>query len=571
MKHRNKKPELLQVPDGRIDKETDRICQLIEGSVSRHPDDPQVYRDAVAVLYDEISHGKPEYHEVNRELRSKITAAIRRNGDATVTVLEQLNEAYRKSLLVDAKTDIDAYMLYVEADREPNKQFYLPRRKTLHAIAKDLQSLATGDLELLTISLPPGVGKTTLAIFFLTWLGGRNPNSPILTFSHDAGIVKGMYQEILRILDKNGEYLWRDVFPDVPLVRTDAKDLRIDLGESSRFETFQFSSVGAGNAGKLRAAQLLYADDLVESIEQAMSKERLDKLWTQYTTDLQQRKTGECKELHIATRWSVHDVLGRLEQQERDYPTGKAKFIRVPALNENGESNFDYPGIHDKFTTERYLRQRDNMDDANWKALYMNEPIEREGQLYNADELRRFFELPTREPDATVALCDTKAKGSDYAFMPIAKLYGNDCYIIDCICDNGDPGVVEERIVQCLVKNKVQQCQFESNSAGWHIAEKVQNRIKEMHGITKITTKTTTANKETKIIVNAPAVKERCLFLDPSKYRPNSDYGKAMNMLTTYTMVGKNAHDDVPDGMAMLMLYLDNLTAGKVEVFKRLF
>ena len=124
--------------------------------------------------------------------------------------------------------------------------------------------------------------------------------------------------------------------------------------------------------------------------------------------------------------------------------------------------------IANKFTTERYHRLRESMDEVNWKALYMNQPIEREGQLYNEDELRRFFELPDAEPDGIVAVCDTKARGSDYAFLPIMYLYGNDCYIADCICDNGDPGIVEERIAQLLVKHKVRMAQFESNAAGWH-------------------------------------------------------------------------------------------------------
>lgn len=547
------------------DEDIGRVLAWIE----KKPDDAVAYNDAITLMYEHIRNGETEWHTENKKFRNDIINAIRRNADGKLPLLEKLNTAYKRSLLLDAKVDLDAFMLYVESDRLPDKQFYLPRRKVLHPIVKDLMALINGDLELLTISMPPGVGKSTLAIFFLTWLGGKNPDSPMLVFSHDAGIVRGMYDEIIRIVSPNGEYLWNDVFPEVKVAGTNAKDLRIDLGKRKRFETYQFSSVGAGNAGKLRAAQLLFCDDLCESIEQAMSKERLDKLWTQYNTDIQQRKTGECKELHIATRWSVHDVIGRLERQEMDYPTGKAKFIRIPALNEEGESNFDYPMIHDKFTTERYLKQRDNMDDVNWKALYMNEPIEREGQLYNADELRRFFELPEKEPDGIVAVCDTKAKGSDYAFMPIMYLYGQDCYIADCICDNGDPGVVEERLAQLLVKHKVQTAQFESNSAGWHIAEKIQNRVKELGGKTKVTTKPTTANKDTKIIVNAPAVKQRCLFLDSSRYKPNSDYGKAMTMLTSYTMAGRNTHDDVPDGLAMAVLYLDSMVYSRVEVIQR--
>jgi len=547
----------------------DKYIPLIAAHLDAHPDDTSAYKDMVSIFDDHIKRGEEEYHAQNKEFRNRIVAAAKRFGsEGKYSEIEPLNVAYRHSLFIDATYDFDAYMLYIEQEREPSKRFYWPRRKVLGPIANDLMALERGDLELLTISLPPGVGKTTLAIFYLTWLGGKHPDSPILTFSHDAGIVRGMYDEIIRII-RPGEYLWQDVFPSVPLVDTNAKDLRIDLGNRKRFETFQFSSVGAGNAGKLRAAQLLYCDDLVESIEQAMSKDRMDKLWTQYNTDIQQRKTGECKELHIATRWSVWDVIGRIERQEQDNPTGKAKFITIPALNENDESNFDYPGIHDKFTTERYHKQRDNMDDVNWKALYMNQPIEREGQLYNADELRRFFDLPEGEPDAIVAVCDTKDRGSDYAFMPVAYVYGNNWYIADCVCDNGDPGIVEERLAQCLVKNKVQLCQFESNSAGGHVAEKVQNRVKELGGNTHITTQFTTANKETKIIVNAPQVKNNCLFLDSSKYKNNSDYGKAMNMLTSYTMMGKNKHDDVCDGMSMLVLYMQNLDSGKVEVFQR--
>jgi len=547
------------------------VTELVRKSIEAHPDDPLVYRDAVAIYYGEICNGRLELHAANKDLRKKISGAMRRSGN--FRAIESLNDTYYKSLLTDAKVDFDAYCQYIERDREPKRRFYLPRRKILGTVAADLQRLESGELKLLAISLPPGVGKSTLAIFFITWLGGKHPEKAILTFSHDSGIVRGFYDEVLRIIGKDGEYLYRDVFPDTesPLVGTNAKELRIDLGKSKRFETFQFSSVGAGNAGKYRASELLYCDDLCSGIEEALSKERMDKLWRTYSTDLRQRTSGDPPELHIATRWSVWDVIGRLERNAMDYPTGKEKFIAIPALNENDESNFDYPMIEDRFTTERYKNLRDTMDDTDWRALYMNMPIEREGQLYHPDELRRFFELPQRTPDAVVAVCDTKAKGSDYAFMPVMYLYGNDCYIADCVCDNGDPGVVEERLAQMLVKHKVQQAQFESNSAGWHIAEKVQDRVGQLGGKTKITTKPTTANKETKIVVNAPAVKQRCLFLDASKYRPNSDYGRALSMLTTYTMVGKNKHDDVADGMAMAVLYLESLAGLKAQVIARPF
>ncbi len=545
----------------------DREMQNALAWLERKPDDPQIYEDVIGMMYGHIKDGEAEYHRHNRAFRDEIAAAMRRMAaTADLRVLDRMNGTYKKSLLMDAQTDFDSYCQYIESDRAPQKRFYLPRRKVLGKIAEDMNELASGDLELLSISLPPGTGKSTLAIFYLTWLAGKNPESPILTGSHSNAFIKGVYEECLRIMDPNGEYLWRDVFPGLSITSTNAKDSRIDLGKRKRFETLEFTSIGTGNAGLYRAGQLLFCDDLISGIEIALSRERLDKLWETYTTDLRQRKMDGCKELHIATRWSVRDVIGRLQQQYEDDP--RARFIVIPALNAQDESNFDYLyGVG--FSTKTFHEQRDIMEDASWRALYMNEPIEREGQLYHPDELRRFFDLPDREPDGIVAVCDTKAKGSDYAFMPIMYLYGNDCYVADCICDNGDPGIVEERLAQLLAKHKVQMCQFESNSAGWHIAEKVQNRVKELGGRTKITTKMTTANKETKIIVNAPAVKARCLFLDNSQYKANTDYGRAMAMLTSYTLSGRNKHDDVADGMAMAVMYLDGMSMSRVEVIQR--
>lgn len=549
--------------------------------IGKHPDDPWAYRDVLAIYREHM--GKDDetvYHQENRWLRKQMGLANQRIGSAgvvptlfgstdTVRKLERMNEVYRQSLLMDAKVDFDAYCRYIEADREPRKQFYLPRRKKLAPVVNAMQRLMDDQLDLLGISLPPGVGKSTLSIFYLTWVAGKYPDEPNLTGSHSNAFVKGAYEECLRILDPNGEYLWKDVFPGLGVTNTNAKDCRIDIGNRKRFETLEFTSIGSGNAGLYRAGRLLYCDDLISGIEIALSKERLDKLWETYTTDLRQRKIGNhCKELHVATRWSVHDVLGRLERQYEG--SERVEFIALPALDENDESNFDYPyGVG--FSTEFYHEQRDIMDDANWKALYQNEPIEREGQLYHPDELRRFFEMPDTEPDAIIAICDTKNKGSDYAFMPIAKIYGNDWFIVDCICDNGDPGVIEDRISWALVKNKVQIAEFESNSAGWHIAEKIQDKAKAMGGFVKLTTRYTTQNKETKIIVNAPAVKEHCLFLDSSKYKPNTDYGRMMSFLTGYTMAGRNKHDDVPDGMAMLALYMENKFMKKVVPMARPF
>lgn len=418
------------------------------------------------------------------------------------------------------------------------------------------------------------VGKTmlpthnsTMAIFYLTWLAGKCPDQPILTGSHSNSWIKGAYDECLRIMDAKGDYLWYEVFPYVQISGTNAKDCRIDLGKRKRFETLEFTSIGTGNAGLYRAATLLYCDDLISSLEVALSPDRLSKLWGIYNTDLRQRKIGDkCKELHIATRWATTDVISLLERQYDG--DDRAKFISIPALNENDESNFDYAyGVG--FSTKFYHEQRDIMDDINWRALYMQQPLDREGRLYDPDELRRYFELPDGQPDMIISVCDTKDRGSDDACMPVAYVYGDNYYIEDILCDNSKPEVVDELLIQMLLKHKVQLSCFESNAAGGRVAQTVQAGVKARGGITKIETRYTTQNKETKILANSPWVKEHCLFKDDTVSDKN--YKKVINKLCGYSVSSRNKHDDVCDAFAQLAIYAESMGGAKVKVIPRLW
>ena len=543
----------------------EQLLSLIFEKIKKDPLGYQAYEDLYAMCREAMKTDVALGVRYLVKLSDTVEEVIPTVGD--IGKMRKMFALHRDVVFYGAKDCFHLYLLAVEWGREPSKKFYVPRVKVLRPVAEALQELEEGALDLLAISLPPGSGKTTLAIFYLTWIAGRHPEEPSLTGSHSNSFVRGVYDECLRIFEPTGEYLWHEVFPTVQVVNTNAKDCRIDLDKRKRFETLEFTSIGTGNAGLYRAMHLLYCDDLVSGIEVALNKERLDKLWETYTTDLRQRKIGDhCRELHIATRWSCHDVIGRLEAMYEN--NDRAKFIVVPAMDENDESNFDYAyGVG--FNTQFYREQRDIMDDASWRALYMNLPIERDGLLYQADELRRYFELPEGDPDAIIGVCDTKDKGTDYAVLPVGYVYGQNYYIDDCICDNGLPEIVDARLADILVRHKVNQARFESNSAGGRVAEKVQKTVKERGGITHITTKYTTANKETKIIVNSAWVKEHCLFRDETTYKRNSEYGKFINMLCSYTMAGKNKNDDVPDAMAMFAEYAQSMSASKVEVFQR--
>ena len=524
-------------------------------------------REKPTTVYDEENFRLA--HDLNREVRAESNRLLKKGVDA-----ENMQSLYYRTHLFDAPHFFDSFCIYIERDRPINKQFYLPRRKQLKRCADGIQRLEEGKLHTLAISLAPGVGKTTLAEFGLAWTCGRNPFLGNLIGSHNNSFLTGVYGEMLRIFDPVGEYRWSDVFPGLSVINTNAKDLMIGIGydraDDMRFKTLQCGgSLGSQLAGRVRASNWLYLDDPVDGIETAMSRERLDKLWQTVYTDFFQRAIGDrVKRLVIGTRWSLVDPIGRLEEYYADDPG--AMFIREPVLDENDESRFNYPyGLG--YSTEDLIKTRDMMDQPSWEAIYQQQPIEREGQLYAPEELRRYFELPDKDPDAILAICDTKEQGADYCVCPIFYQYGTDFYLDAIICDNGKVEIVQERIAQLLVDRKVKQCRIESNRGGTIFAQNVEKRVKELGGMTSIQTRWTQTNKETRIQVNSAMVKEHVLFKDESCYDKNREYREAMTQLTTYSMMGKNKHDDVPDCLAMFVDWQMSDHTNVATIIKRRF
>lgn len=481
----------------------------------------------------------------------------------------RFEDLYWQALLFEAPHLFDSYLLYLEKNREEKDKFYAPKRKQLnkHGLIQAMQDLEDDKLDILSISMPPGTQKTTLEKFFASWIIGRHPDDFSLFFSHSGDITRMFYDGILDITTNDTEYTWNEIFPNVRFESTNAKRETINFNKYKPYPNLQCTSVGAKNAGKVRCNRYLYCDDLIGGIEEALNKNYLDKLWRIYGTDAKQRKMDGCKEIHIATRWSVHDVIGRLI--DIYHGNSKSRFIAVPDIDPaTGESNFDYE--YNGFTVEFFHDQELTMDEISYKCLYKNEPIEREGLLYHEDDLRRYISLPLGEPDAIIGICDTKDTGTDYLFLPCVKVYGNDYYCVDCTCDdNSDYGVQYENCANLIVDNKMQQCEFEHNNGGGRVGYEVNKLVEEKGWSCNITSNFTSGNKETKIIVNADWVKKHVLFKDKSMYKPKDNYGVMMAFLLSYSVVGKNTHDDVPDGWAQFALFSQNLLSVGVKIYSR--
>ena len=468
------------------------------------------------------------------------------------TTYELINKKYEVLLLEAQNKIVDSYFQYIEKKREPKDRFYMPRRKQLIKIglADALQGMIDDKYDILCVSLVPGAGKSTIEKFFHSAVAGWFPKDYSLFYSHSGDITRMYYDGVYDIVTNDDDYAWHDIFPNLSVTSTNAKMEQFNIGKYKPFPSVQCTSVGSKNAGKVRASKFLLVDDMIGGIEEALNPVILDKLWDKYAVDARQRKTQDtdgkpCKEIHIATRWSVHDVIGRIQNMYIGNP--RVKTISVPDVDPvTGESNFDYE--YGGFTKEFFADQQLLMDDISYKCLYKQEPIEREGLLFPDDKIRRYFNLPHGEPEIITAQCDTKGKGTDYFVMPILQKYGEDYYCVDCVCDNtADYEMQYENASNTLVNNQVQECEFERNAGGDRVAMEVNKRVENKGWICNITDVPTETNKEARIFQCSNWILQHIIFKDQSLYKPNEPYGVMVSLLKRYSVTGKKQLDDVPD------------------------
>lgn len=471
---------------------------------------------------------------------------------ANKTEYELINWFY-DILLIEAQNKVvDSFFRYIEKKREPKERFYMPRRKQFIKIGliEALQGMIDDKYDILCISLPPGTGKTTIEKFFHSAVIGWYSNGYNLFYSHSGDITRMYYDGVYDIVTNADEYTWGEVFPGLEVTSTNAKLEQFNVGKYKPFQSVQCTSVGSKNAGKVRANKFLLVDDMIGGIEEALNPTYLDKLWDKYAVDARQRKIPDedgnpCKEIHIATRWSVRDVIGRIIQAYEG--NKRVKVISVPDVDPvTGESNFDFE--FGGYTVKDFEDIQLLMDEISYRCLYKQDPIEREGLLFPDDKIRRYLNLPHGEPEIITAQCDTKGKGTDYFVLPVLQKHGEDYYCVDCVCDNtADYEEQYRNAAGVLVNNKVQECEFERNAGGDRVAMEVNKRVESVGWICNITDTPTETNKEARIFQCSNWILQHIIFKDASLYKPNEPYGVMMSLLKQYSVSGKKQLDDVPD------------------------
>jgi predicted phage terminase large subunit-like protein len=426
-------------------------------------------------------------------------------------------------------------------------EFFTEAKWHLRLIAKYLQMMAESIIGKLIISEPPRAGKSYEVSLFHAWIIGKFPEEGSMRNSYAAELAEKFSYNIRDII-RSDKY--KRVFPDVEL-KKDRRSVADWAITKAKDASYFCAGVGGPILGK-GCKKVATLDDPIKNIEDALSETVLQKTWDWYTSTHLSRLESGCANLHVATRWSRRDPIGRILEDKtgvkvEDYVQKYDDWyvITIPALID-GKSFCE-----EIKTTEEYFELKQTNDEFIWEAEYMQNPVEVKGLLYPDEQLNRFTmaDIATKKPDGIIGFTDTADRGDDYLCSLIGKRYGNYTYITDVIFTQDGVEITEPLVAQMIIDTKPDEMEIEANNGGRGFANNVSDLVKSKSPCI-VTCKHETTNKETRILMAAGYVKEYFYFR--TDYDPGSDYDKFMRSLTSYVKLGKNKHDDGPDAVTGL-------------------
>lgn len=519
--------------------------------------------------------------KANREMRRLVGIGIEYYAKARAWEnAEKLRRLMYELYKLEAPYKFDAYCLALEYDRPVEEQFYYPRREVLKKFVDELQKLADGELQELFLSCPPRVGKTTLLMFYTTWIMGKNPKNSNLYSSFSDVITEAFYNGIMEILTDETTYHFMDIFPKSEIAKggTNAKNETIDLVKKKHYPTLTCRSLYGTLNGACDCNGILIGDDLIGGIEEALNKDRLISAWSKVDNNLLPRAKEKARILWCGTRWSISDPAGlRMDLLENDKTFKNRKYVicNLPALNEEDESNFDYKfGVG--FSTDYYRQRRAsferNNDTASWTAQYMCQPIERDGTVFEADDFRYFNGvLPEEEADRIFMPVDPAFGGGDFTASPICYQYGDDIYVPDVVFSNEEKNVTQPSLARKASRWGVKFLQIEANKTMQSYVEGVKEELAKLECNTTVMSKTASnqKSKEQRIFDRAPDIRERFIFLESGQR--SKEYNQFMQNVFSFKIQGKNKHDDAPDVLAQAADMCCTVHGNNIRIMRRPF
>ena len=469
---------------------------------------------------------------------------------------------WQKAYAFSARRSLEHFLDYMEWDMP--KKVFGDRRGILKPFVFFLNKSAFDiKLQYVVGSYFPSAGKSYVLNNYSAWLYGLSITNSVLRMSYSDELVLGFSRAVQNTI-KNPRF--REIFPDFqqygdkPFAKEKESDW-ILKGKGADIQPSHIARTREGAVTGVRANKAIIFDDMTKGASEATNSTIHQNNYNSWKTEWYNRRTGiTTKYIFVGTMWSPEDILNRvtndIESTVEVVPSklfkyvweavdGSAVFIRVPLLDENDQST-----CPDVMSTEEAIKLRDTTDPFLWSCVYQQEPIAPTGLEFAWDNLQTFEEMPEDAGNYCVAVIDPSRKGRDNLAMPILRPY-KDKYLMDnCLFKQKATRELYDSIVKLIIIYNIRKLVVEENTDE-SLAKVIGDKLKEKGHTCQIITKYSTVKKENRIRDMRYDVITRIVFRAKKTIKPNSDYGRFMKNLTTYSFDYPNKHDDAPDSICM--------------------
>lgn len=437
-----------------------------------------------------------------------------------------------------------------------NKKFIIGEHHEI--IAKALDRVYNGECKRLIINIAPRYGKTELAVKSFIAKGlALNPKSRFIHLSYSQTLALDN-SEFVRDLVKSQAY--QQMFPNVKVKQgTDAKEKWYTTEGGGVYATASGGQVTGFGAGIVDEVGCDIQDDWLNGIEKfggaividdplkpedAQHENRREKNNERFDTTIVNRVNSRNTPIIIIMQ-RVHkdDLSGHVMANYKGW-----EVISLPVIKPDGTALWSF-----KHTIEE-LHELRQANEFVFDTQMMQDPKPKEGLLFPKDELRYFNPNEKHVFETSIAYSDIADAGNDNTSMPVGRNKGKDVYITDWLFSQDISDITIPLSIQACKEQSINYWRVESNSMGAMYTRDAAKAIEEAGLSTEIYPAHSSANKHTRILMDAGFVKKHFVFIHPD-YQ-DKEYKKAFEELTDYLKNGSSKKDDSPDSISGLAMWV---------------
>lgn len=501
---------------------------------------------------------------------------------------KEIIKLYRKCFALSARRDLRQFALYIESGKR--KKVWAKTMRTMEsAFYYASKFLSDNDFNLLRLSCQPGLGKSYFGNLLVAQVLGNDPNMSILRITFSDDLVESTTKQTKAIICSKE---FREIFPRYADV-LDKDMFKVD--KNNMFALFDcedetsFNAVTRDGQATGKRAKLVIIDDLLKGQIESNNSNLQLQLIDRYDSDWSSRADDDKqKTLLLGTMWANLDLLNVLYDrmcEETDMIPSKlfkftelnivknkilSCFIGIPAIDpDTGQST-----CPDRFSTEYLLKKKKNMSEYLWSAVYMQNPIAPEGLEFTWSQLSTYEVFPKDKPLRVYASLDPARRGKNYVAMPIFYQFQfneDKWYLADFLYRKKSMKELYDSIVDKIIEHRINQLVVENNT-DTSLKEVLETRLRQKNYYNcTITEIYSYQNKEQRINDNQGDVRNVLVFPKKNLYPDNTEIGKAMQSITSFSFMYPNKFDDAIDSTVLFIqkFVTRNLTVPSIGTFNR--